>query len=322
VTYLNCRQGGFESLVSYKERHVSAYKRYHDEGNPEIDEAARAMDFFDGLDRAKYGDFIYHIMNCIETSTLTPPKDLATVYGWASNWKRTHNIRDKTSQAAAFVTTEDKEKGKEKEQDKKITSDSPKPTVDRDWTNMKCFKCKKKGHPVKFCPEKEAERKEAERKAAEASVHLVWGDANVMTTFNVLNATDGLLEVSRDEILLDTQANISLFHPSMLQEVQESEKTIRVNGIGGYQMTVSRKGYLPGFFDVYCHEGVKVNVLCFADVEDLYEVSYRPSVGFVAHLDGQEIIFERRNKLYVAKAQVFFCDRDDYGRREEATVFY
>jgi hypothetical protein len=44
VTYLNCRQGGFESLVSYKERHVSAYKSYYDEGNPEIDEAARAMD--------------------------------------------------------------------------------------------------------------------------------------------------------------------------------------------------------------------------------------------------------------------------------------
>jgi hypothetical protein len=49
VTYLNCRQGGFESLVSYKERHVSGYKSCHDEGNPEIDEAARAMDFFDGL---------------------------------------------------------------------------------------------------------------------------------------------------------------------------------------------------------------------------------------------------------------------------------
>jgi hypothetical protein len=120
-----------------------------------------------------------------------------------------------------------------------------------------------------------------------------------------MNATDGLLEVSQDEVLLDTQANISLFHPSMLQEVQQSEKIIKVNGIGGYQMTVSRKGHLPGFFDVYCHEGVKVNVLCFADVEDLCEVLYRPNVGFVVHLDGQEIVFEWRNKLYVAKANEF-----------------
>jgi hypothetical protein len=57
VTYLNCRQGGFESLVSYKERHVAAYKSYHDEGNLEIDETSRDMDFFDGLDKTKYGDF-------------------------------------------------------------------------------------------------------------------------------------------------------------------------------------------------------------------------------------------------------------------------
>ncbi len=165
---------------------------------------------------------------------------------------------------------------------------------------MKCFKCKKKGHPVKSCPEKEAECK-----ATEASVHLVWGDANVMTAFNMMNATDEMLEVSHDEVLLDTQANISLFHPSVLQEVHEINKTIRVNGIGGYQMTVSKKGYLPGFFDVYCHEGVKVNVLCFADVEVMFEVSYRPNIGFVVHVDGKEIIFEQRNKLYVAKAEEF-----------------
>jgi hypothetical protein len=140
---------------------------------------------------------------------------------------------------------------------------------------------------------KEAEHKEAERKANEASVHLVWADANVMTTFSTLNATDKWQVVSQDEVLLDTQANISLFHPSMLQDVQESDEEIRVNGIGGYQMTVSKKGNLPGFFDVYCHEGVKVNVLCFADVEDMNDVVYRPNVGFVVHLDGREIIIER-----------------------------
>jgi hypothetical protein len=87
--------------------------------------------------------------------------------------------------------------------------------------------------------------------------------------------------------------------------VQESDREVQVNGVGGYQMTVSKKGYLPGFFDVYCHDEVKVNILCFADVEDIYEVVYQPSVGFVVHVDGKEIIFERQNKLYVAKADEF-----------------
>jgi hypothetical protein len=66
-----------------------------------------------------------------------------------------------------------------------------------------------------------------------------------------------------------------------------------VNGVGGYQMTVSKKRYLPGFFDVYCHDKVKVHVLC--------------NVSFVVHVDGKEIIFERRNKLYVAKANDFLA---------------
>jgi hypothetical protein len=45
VTYINCHQGGFESVISYKERFIAAYKNYKDEGNPEKDEEARAMDF-------------------------------------------------------------------------------------------------------------------------------------------------------------------------------------------------------------------------------------------------------------------------------------
>jgi hypothetical protein len=37
----------------------------------------------------------------------------------------------------------------------------------------------------------------------------------------------------------------------------------------------------------------------------MYEVKYCPNVGFVVHLEGREIVFERRNKLYVAKAEEF-----------------
>jgi hypothetical protein len=100
------------------------------------------MDFFDGLDKSKYGDFMNHIINCIETGTLAPPKDLSTVYGWASNWKRTHNVRDRVLQAAAFVATEEKEK--------KGTPETPK--VEKDWTNIKCFRCKKKAMVQNFAP--------------------------------------------------------------------------------------------------------------------------------------------------------------------------
>jgi hypothetical protein len=150
-------------------------------------------------------------------------------------------------QVAAFVTKEETKDKQGPMTPNLLTLMKP----EKDMSTVKCFRCKKKGHLVNKCPQKAADHTEE----------------------NVMIAMDEILEVLPDEVLLDTQANISLFHPSALQGVQESETTIRVNGIGGYQMTVSKKVRLPGFFDVYCHEGIKVNVLCFVDVEDMYELS-------------------------------------------------
>jgi hypothetical protein len=129
-------------------------------------------------------------MNCVETGTLLPPKDLSTMYGWASNCKKAHNVRDRTMQVAVFVTKEETKDKQGPMTPNLLTLMKP----EKDMSTVKCFRCKKKGHLVNKCPQK-----------------------------------------------------ASLFHPSALQGVQESETTIRVNGIGGYQMTVSKKVRLPGF---------------------------------------------------------------------------
>jgi hypothetical protein len=90
----------------------------------------------------------------------------------------------------------------------------------------------------------------------------------------------------------------------VLEDVKPSEKEIRINGVGGYQMTVKSTGHLPNFFEVYCSPEVKVNVLCFAEVEDLFEVEYREKEGFTVRLqNGKEILFARRNKMFVAKVE-------------------
>jgi hypothetical protein len=55
-------------------------------------------------------------------------------------------------------------------------------------------------------------------------------------------------------------------------------------------MTVNKKGYLPNVFDVHCSPKVKVNVLCFAKVEDLFKIEYKEREGFIVRLpDGKEI---------------------------------
>ncbi len=57
--------------------------------------------------------------------------------------------------------------------------------------------------------------------------------------------------------------------------------------------------YLPDFFRVYTSSDTKANVLSFADVEDLYKIMYEPQESFTVHLPDRDIVFHRRDKLYV-----------------------
>jgi hypothetical protein len=85
------------------------------------------------------------------------------------------------------------------------------------------------------------------------------------------------------EVLLDNQADISIMRPELLRALQPTEKKIQVNGVGGLQLTVDRKGYLDDFFDVYASEHMKANVLSFSEAEDAYDITYVPRE---ASLDG------------------------------------
>jgi hypothetical protein len=63
---------------------------------------------------------------------------------------------------------------------------------------------------------------------------------------------------------------------------------------------VKQTGYLNEFFRVYASEDTKANVLSFADVEDLYDVTYVRGENFVVHLPSRDLEFVRHGKLYVA----------------------
>ena len=63
------------------------------------------------------------------------------------------------------------------------------------------------------------------------------------------------------ELLLDNQADISIVHSSLLRELQQVEKEVNINGVGGLQFTVNETGYLDEFFRVYASEDIHSNVL-------------------------------------------------------------
>jgi hypothetical protein len=169
---------------------------------------------------------------------------------------------------------------------------------------MKCFHCKEKGH-IASSPDCPLKNKKKEGALQDAQVNATWVDARVFATYDIYYAKDSNLGLGTDVVLLDTQANISLFHPSALENVKPSEKSIRTSGVGGYQMIDREKGYLPNFFEVFFSEYVKVNMLCFAEVEDRFKVEYREREGFVVHLpDGKEVFFRRQNKMFITDIEV------------------
>ncbi len=46
------------------------------------------------------------------------------------------------------------------------------------------------------------------------------------------------------EVLLDNQVDISIIKPGLLRAFKPAEKKVHVNGVGGLQLTIDRKGYL------------------------------------------------------------------------------
>jgi hypothetical protein len=112
---------------------------------------------------------------------------------------------------------------------------------------------------------------------------------------------DENLKVGPNEVLLDNCADISIIRPHLLEGIKDSEHNVKINGVGGLTLTVSKTGYLPEFFQVYASENTLANVLSFSDVEDVYPISYVEKTAFIVHLPHKDIAFKRRGKLYVAQ---------------------
>jgi hypothetical protein len=55
------------------------------------------------------------------------------------------------------------------------------------------------------------------------------------------------------------------------------------------------------FFRVYASADTKANVLSFAAVEALYDITYIRKEAFVVHMPDRDLVFQKRNNLYVAE---------------------
>jgi hypothetical protein len=168
-----------------------------------------------------------------------------------------------------------------------------------------CYNCQEKGHYANKCPKKkQVALTQADNQDNDSgSAHVTWHAATFETIreVSVNNAVDSSNMLNRNQILLDNEADVSIIHPDLLKNIKKADHELKINGVSGNQLTVQQTGYLPEFFQVYSSEDTRANVLCFADVEDVYPITYIPKKGFTVHMDDQDLEFERRGKLYVAE---------------------
>jgi hypothetical protein len=318
--YQNIKQGPFESLAQYSERFRETYRVYKETNSKEdspvdIAEADQAMDFFHGLDQGRYGVFKTNMLNGWATGAFDPPNTVNAIYRIAGTWVKPVP-RGEGGSAVTYITIEEdaKQQNKKRQQQKhqkkaaaataEEASDDAE-TQPKDRSKYKCWSCGEKGHLAnsKLCPNKK------KKEEGEGVVNTTWQEyeASMFMTMrefeeeyivnNAVNVTQALLPT---EILLDNQADVSIVNPILLKNVEKAQKKIKIKGVGGVQLIVDQVGFMEGFFQVYASSDTKANVLSFADVEDLYEITYVQREAFVVHMLGKDLVFRRRDKLYVA----------------------
>ena len=116
--YRNTRQGTYESIITYKDRFKAALKAYTDQKNPDMDEKDIAMDFYNGLDNARYAIFKSETTNLLSSGAIKQPENLNAMYLLANQW-----VKPKTyapGLAATFATTKlDQQKSSKNTNNKK-----------------------------------------------------------------------------------------------------------------------------------------------------------------------------------------------------------
>jgi len=278
-TYYGMRQGAYESIITYKERFDNAKKAYEDQDHPELEDKDVAMDFFRGLDDARYGTFKTDFLNQLTLKTITQPKDLNAMYLIANQWLKVHNKTTSSGYGTTFVTTLDyqekpkrgkrheKGQGRREEPKKEEKTEEKQDKQERDLSKIDCFACGESGHYANKCPSRQKKESDSEEKNS----HLTW-NASTFTTYQVLNSSTS--SFGRNEVILDNASNVSIFRPDLLRDIECTDEIVKINGVGGHQFSVTKTGYLDPLFRVYASEDTHANILSLSEVEERFIVTY------------------------------------------------
>jgi len=164
---------------------------------------------------------------------------------------------------------------------------------------MKCFNCRKKGHPAKACPHKE--------KQAQSEPEMCG-----MTMQACCNSQSADKLHRFYEVCLDNGSQVNIINSQLLTSLRTQDKFFK--SMGGISKTTC-VGYLDGFYECQACDTCPTSILSLSDVEDIYPITYLQGKSFTAHMDDRDVIFTRRDKMYIADFSDWIVNNDQ--RREE-----
>jgi len=302
--YAACKQGGFEHIVDYKRKFDARLDALTVSGNNKPDPEDIAMDFMYGLDNSRYAEFKVEIVNDLQKGTLTPIKDLNTMYILASRRVVLKDSKGGVPGGATFATLDTQRKGKkyptEDEDDSKSKAEE---RYKAKLAKMRCYNCGGKGHISKNCPKNAEEGgdepEEEEPPLAGLTIASCAGTMKVKPEGRLFEFY---------EVCLDSGSQVNIVDPRLLNNLRTVTKIYRsMNGVS----TTEQVGHLDGFFECNACADCPANILSMADVEDRFPITWEPGESITVHAEERDIIFRRKEKMWVADFSDWIVSEDE-----------
>ena len=308
----------FEKLSIFKERFDNKLDAYNTAiGTNEIEEIS-AMNFLSKLCRIRFGSYYAYKMNLINQDESNAPKTVNEVFQEANTYIAPyHSSKDTTRGGVTFATAdaiigqlkrESTKRGRGRSGLDIPTTPTNNPTTPtsppsppsptstsgsssssststptnqgstRDLSNVECYNCNEMGHLARNCPKK--------------------GNLSGMTHKGKLPKWY--------EIGLDTMSQVNVCNPRLLTNIRPSQGSYR--GLSGPTSTTTYEGDLNGFFPCQVCDTCSASILSAADVEDLYPITYQQGVSYTVHMGDRDLVFYRKDNLYVADFSDWITD--------------